>query len=84
MPRTLPGSPVRKSSRPVRDTSRDWEWINQHADEYRGQWVMVKNGNLLASAPGVRTLLSNVLEAEQGDSVLTYIPTVEEAQRAYL
>ncbi|MEW6211012.1 MAG: hypothetical protein AB1631_21790 [Acidobacteriota bacterium] len=37
-------SPVRKAARPMRDTSLDRNWINDHADELRGQWVMVCEG----------------------------------------
>lgn len=84
MTKTLVGSPVRKSSRPVRDTSRDWEWINEHADEYRGQWVLVYEGQLIAADPNIRQLLNKVPREEYPEGVVTYIPTVEEAQRVYL
>lgn len=84
MIKTLNGSPVRKSSRPVIDHTQDWAWINEHADEYRGQWVLVSHGNLVAANPNIRQLINKVPEDEQTDAVVTYIPTVEEAQRAYL
>ena len=56
MMKTLIGSPVKKSSRPMRDTSRDWEWINEHADEYRRQWIMVYEGQLIAADPNFQSL----------------------------
>ena len=84
MTKTLVGSPVRKSSRPMRDTSRDWEWINEHVDEYRGQWVMVYECQLIAADPNIRQLLNKVPEDAYPEAVVAYIPTIEEAQRAYL
>ncbi|HTG15596.1 MAG TPA: DUF5678 domain-containing protein [Blastocatellia bacterium] len=84
MTKTLVGGPVRKSSRPMIDHTQDWAWINEHADEYRGQWVLVSHGNLVAADPDIRQLMDKVREDEQTDAVATYIPTVEEAQRAYL
>jgi len=32
------------------------EWLREHAAEHRGQWVALKNGRLLAAAPSVRQL----------------------------
>jgi hypothetical protein len=84
MTRTLEGSPVRCSSRPLRDTSRDWDWVNEHADQYRGQWVMVYEGRLVAAEANIRQVLSKVPRGMYPDSMLTYIPTAEEAERVVL
>lgn len=84
MTKTLIGSPVRKSSRPVIDHTQDWAWINDHVDEYRGHWVLVSHGHLVAADPDIRQLMNRVPEDEQTGAVVTYIPAVEEAQRAYL
>jgi hypothetical protein len=77
-------SPVRKSSRPVRDTTRDHEWINEHIDEFRGQWVMVYECQLIAADPNVRQLLNKVPRGAYPEAVVTYVLTEEEAQRVYL
>jgi len=84
MPKTMVGSPVRKAARPLRDTTRDWAWINEHADEYRGQWVMVYECHLIAADPNIRQLLHKVPEDAYPEAVVAYIPTIEEAQRVYL
>jgi hypothetical protein len=39
------------------------DWLNTHADQYRGQWVAVREGTLIAAAP---TLVE--LEALIGDN----------------
>jgi len=77
-------SPVRKAARPVRDTTRDREWINEHIDEYRGQWVMVYECQLIAADPNIRQLLNKVPRGAYPEAMVTYIPTEEEAQRVVL
>jgi len=84
MTKTLIGSPVRKSSRPVIDHTQDWAWINEHIDEYRGQWVLVSHGNLVAADPNIRQLINTVPHEAYPEAVVTYIPTEEEAQRAHM
>jgi hypothetical protein len=39
------------------------DWLNTHADEYRGQWVAVREGILIAAAPTLEEL-----EALMGDN----------------
>jgi hypothetical protein len=34
----------------------DIRWLREHVDEYRGQWIALKNGKLVAHAPSVREL----------------------------
>jgi hypothetical protein len=84
MSKTFVGSPVRKSSHPVRDCTRDWEWINEHLDEYRGQWVMVYEGQLIAADPQIRALINKVPRDAYPEAMVTYIPTEEEARRIVL
>jgi hypothetical protein len=38
----------------------DIDWFRAHSAEYRGQWVAVKNGELLAAAPSLHDLQSQV------------------------
>ncbi|HLG16383.1 MAG TPA: hypothetical protein VJH03_18030 [Blastocatellia bacterium] len=82
--RTSSGSPVRKAARPMRDTSRDWDWINDHADELRGQWVMVWEGRLIARDKSIRRLFKEVAQEAYPEALVTYVPTVEEARRVVL
>ena len=84
MTKTVTVSPVRRSSRPIRDTSPDHNWINDHIDELRGQWVMVYNGSLIAADPNIRSLLNRVPGNDYPEAVVTYVPTQEEAQRVVL
>jgi Family of unknown function (DUF5678) len=53
--------PITKTSR-KRDIDRalDYQWIRDHAQEYRGQWVALYNGELLGAATSLRELLDRV------------------------
>jgi hypothetical protein len=81
MTETLTVSPVKKASRPIRDTSHDREWINEHIDEFRGQWVMVYECRLIGADPNIRGLLNRSPRNEYPEAIVTYVPTEEEAQR---
>ncbi|HXF38153.1 MAG TPA: hypothetical protein VN687_00445 [Blastocatellia bacterium] len=80
MTRTMAGSPVRRASRPMRDTSRDWEWVSEHKDEYRGQWVIVYECQLIGADRNIRLLLDRVPREAFPDAIVTYVPTDEEAK----
>ena len=82
--RTFSGSPVRMAARPMRDTSRDWDWIYEHADQLRGQWVRVYEGRLIAADKSIRHLLKEVAEDAHPEALVTYVPTEEEAQLVVL
>ena len=57
------------------DTRSSWRWIQEHADEYRGQWVALRGPELLGADPD-RGRLHRVLEAEGRleDSLFAFIP----------
>jgi len=59
--RTMLAVPAAKTSQ-KRDIDRtlDYQWIRDHAQDYRGQWVAVNNGQLLAAATSLRELLDHV------------------------
>ena len=82
--RTFTGGPVRKAARPMRDTSRDWDWINDHLEELRGQWVIVCEGRLIGTDANIRRLLNDIAPDAYPDALVTYVPTKEEARRVVL
>lgn len=49
--KTLPPNPTLKANR---------EWLKSHRSEYRGQWVAVRNGELLAAAVSLEELIGQV------------------------
>ena len=53
--------PVTKTSQ-KRDIDRalDYQWIRDHAQDYRGQWVALDNRQLLGAAASLRELLDSV------------------------
>lgn len=42
------------------DRTVDYQWIRDHAQDYRGQWVALDNGKLLGAAASLRALLDRV------------------------
>jgi len=42
------------------DRHMDYEWIREHAQEYRGQWVALNEGQLLEAAGSLRELLERI------------------------
>jgi hypothetical protein len=59
--RNMLAIPVTKVSQ-KRDIDRtlDYQWIRDHAQDYRGHWVALNNGKLLAAAVSLRELLEHV------------------------
>jgi hypothetical protein len=49
--RTLPPNPTLKANR---------EWLKLHRSEYRGQWIGIRNGELLATATSLEELIERV------------------------
>jgi hypothetical protein len=48
---------VKPSSRPADPSGRrNFEWLEEHAAEFYGEWVALKNGELVAHAPTARAL----------------------------
>jgi hypothetical protein len=84
MSKSLAISPVRVSSNPMRDHSREWAWIAEHGEAYRGQWVMVRHDQLVAADPNIRALLSRVPPEIAADSIVWYLKTEEEEKMIIL
>jgi hypothetical protein len=49
-------------------------WFDKHADQYRGQWVAVREGQLLAVASSLAELMSVIGEGE--DAISTIVTKV--------
>ena len=43
---------------PVRDRTREYAWLEQHRDEYAGQYVMLDGDTLIAAAPNAKEVAS--------------------------
>jgi len=64
----------RPSSFPVTGPGRlpDYEWLRDHSHEYRGKWVAVLDGVLLAQNDALATLLLDVRRQGVEDRVLIH------------
>jgi len=52
---------VTVDKRPLnRDTEVNQDWVRQHRNQYRGQWVALCNGHLLASANSINQLIEQL------------------------
>jgi hypothetical protein len=54
---------------PDPNAGADIEWLKTHADEYRGQWVAIQGGELLASAPTMQELAA-IIGNPKGTGIL--------------
>jgi hypothetical protein len=65
-----PGSARSTSLPPVEGLSASRRWLREHADEYRGQWVAVRQGALVGVAPSLEEMATTVDLEEQGADLL--------------
>src|SRR5581483_10589629 len=41
----------RAPAEPMKDRTREWQWIKEHKHEYAGQWVALDGDRLIAASP---------------------------------
>ncbi len=46
--------------RPIKGKRASMDWFQKHATEYRGQWVAVRDGQLVQSAQSFETLIETI------------------------
>lgn len=57
-----------------RDRSAEMQWLREHAEEYRGQWVAVLGSELLGHSPELRDLMTHLrAEVPEAPALLQYI-----------
>ena len=69
--------PVVKSV-PLQDRARDMEfaWLRKHAQDHRGEWVVLDGASLLASGPELKDILRKLSPAErERDPLFHWIDT---------
>jgi hypothetical protein len=54
---------------PAEGLSASRRWLRDHADEYRGQWVAVRHGRLVAAAPSLEEV-QTVVDLQEGPNLL--------------
>jgi hypothetical protein len=53
----------------LRDGAADWKWLKEHQDEYAGQWVALKDGQLISHGPELKTVRAAALAAGHADAL---------------
>jgi len=66
-PRAKRGAPASAATR-----RKDFDWLRNHAAPYRGQWVALKDGELVAAAATVAELRTHIARPE--DVFLARVP----------
>jgi hypothetical protein len=51
---------IQRNLPPRPDLRANRDWLMRHGDLYRGQWVALRNGELLGSAPSLQTLVAKI------------------------
>ena len=70
-----PPKVLRRNVPPKPGLGETMAWLKENAADYRGEWVAIKDGNLMGHAP-TRQALSEQIEVldEQADVLITKIP----------
>lgn len=58
---------------PVRDRSREHEWLEKHRDEYDGQWVVLDGDKLIAAGFDGKKVAEQVRELGITDTYLVFV-----------
>jgi hypothetical protein len=64
----------------TRNLSAEYQWIDEHRDEYAGQWVALKGGQLISHGPHGREVLDAAREAGHPDAFLKLVLSAEESK----
>ena len=75
---TAPHSPafpakILATDLPIRDRSREYAWLEQHRDEYAGQYVMLDGDTLIAAGPNAKEVTSSARERGIVGALLLYV-----------
>lgn len=63
---------VRSRTEVVPDGRRDLDWLRQHASDYTGRWIALRQGALVSAAESLRELLAAVDNAGGREGVLVH------------
>jgi len=56
----------------ARGLKASMEWLREHANEYRGQWVAVREGQLLGAAKSLKELVS-LVDEEVNNTIVMHV-----------
>lgn len=75
---TAPHSPsfpakILATDLPIRDRSREYAWLEQHRDEYAGQYVMLDGDTLIAAGSNAKEVASLARERGIVGALLLYV-----------
>ena len=58
---------------PVKDRSRETEWLREHRDEYAGQWVALDGGRLIASGDDLKRVATIARQSGVPDALMVRV-----------
>lgn len=61
----------RQTTEPMKDRTREWQWIKEHKHEYAGQWVALDGDRLIAASP-IQQEVWNVVKADSAPLPLVH------------
>jgi hypothetical protein len=57
----------------LRDSSADFKWLKEHRREYAGQWVALKDGQLISHGPVAKDVFAAAKSAGHLDAMVTLV-----------
>jgi len=67
-----PAKAVRVGGKKAPDPTPDFQWLKDHADSYRGQWVALLGGELLTYGPTLQKVVDDLESHPQKDWILLH------------
>jgi uncharacterized protein DUF5678 len=67
-----PAKVLRVGGETAPDATPDFEWLKAHSDEYRGEWVALLKGGLLAHRPTLQEILADTEKHPQRHWILLH------------
>lgn len=73
----LPSSPFQPKiighGKPVKDRSREYEWLRQHRDEYANHWVALDGDRLVSHGNEFKDVIAEARRAGVPDALMIFV-----------
>jgi hypothetical protein len=57
----------------LRDSAADFKWLREHRREYAGQWVALKDGQLISHGPAAKEVFAAARSAGHPDAMVSLV-----------
>jgi hypothetical protein len=58
---------------PVKDRTKEYEWLRQHRDEYANQWVALNDSRLISHGAKLKEVIAEARRAGEPDALMIFV-----------